>query len=56
LTGTAIASVMVGLISAFAQIFVDVSVAQVLLLVFVVLFLQVRPQGVIAIKSRALDG
>jgi urea transport system permease protein len=56
LTGTAIASVMVGLISAFAQIFVDVSVAQVLLLVFVVLFLQVRPQGVIAFKSRALDG
>lgn len=55
LTGTAIASLMVGLISAFAQIFVDVSVAQVLLLVFVVVFLQFRPQGVIALRTRALD-
>jgi len=55
LTGTVIASLMVGLISAFAQIFVDVSVAQVLLLVFVVLFIQFRPQGVIAIRTRALD-
>lgn len=54
LTGTVIAALMVGLISAFAQIFVDVSVAQVLILVFVILFIQVRPQGVIAIRSRAL--
>ena len=55
LTGTAIAAFMVGMISALAQIFVDVSVAQVLILVFVILFLQVRPQGVIAIRSRALE-
>ncbi len=55
LTGTAIAAFMVGMISALAQIFVDVSVAQVLILVFVILFLQVRPQGVVAIRSRALE-
>lgn len=55
LTGTAIASLMVGMISAFAQIFVDVSLAEVLILVFVILFIQVRPQGVIAIRSRALE-
>ena len=55
LTGTAIAAFMVGIISALAQIFVDVSVAKVLILVFVILFLQVRPQGVIAIRSRALE-
>ncbi|HQT60221.1 MULTISPECIES: urea ABC transporter permease subunit UrtB [unclassified Acidiphilium] len=55
LTGTTIAAFMVGMISALAQIFVDVSVAQVLILVFVILFLQVRPQGVIAIRSRALE-
>jgi urea transport system permease protein len=35
---------------------VDVSVAQVLLLVFVILFIQVRPQGVIAVRTRALEG
>jgi urea transport system permease protein len=35
--------------------FVDVSVAQMLLLIFVVLFIQIRPQGVVSVKSRALD-
>jgi urea transport system permease protein len=55
LVGTTIAAFMLGLFSAIAQIFVDVSVAQMLLLVFVILFLQVRPQGVIAQRSRALD-
>jgi len=54
--GTTIAALMLGLVSAVAQIFVDVSVAQLLLLLFVILFLQVRPQGVITTSSRALDG
>jgi urea transport system permease protein len=53
--GTTIAAVMIGLFMALSQIFVDVSFAQVLTLLFVVLFLQFRPQGVIAIRSRALD-
>ncbi|HEV3157151.1 MAG TPA: urea ABC transporter permease subunit UrtB [Candidatus Baltobacteraceae bacterium] len=55
LTGTTVASLIIGFISAFAQIFLDVSVAQVVLLVFVILFIQVRPQGVIAVRSRALE-
>jgi urea transport system permease protein len=55
ITGTAIAAVVIGLVSALAQVFVDVSFAQVLMLVFVVAFLQFRPEGVIAIRSRALD-
>jgi len=46
---------MSGLFMALAQIVVDVSFAQVMTLLFVVLFLQFRPQGVIAVKSRALD-
>jgi urea transport system permease protein len=53
--GTTIAAVIIGLFSALAQIFVDVSFAQVLMLVFVIIFLQFRPQGVVAIRSRALD-
>jgi urea transport system permease protein len=55
LTGAAVASLVVGMITAVAQIFVNVSVAQVLLLLFVILFIQVRPQGIIAIRSRALE-
>ncbi|MEO6093156.1 MAG: urea ABC transporter permease subunit UrtB [Novosphingobium sp.] len=53
--GTTIAALIIGLIMAMTQIFVDVSFAQVLTLLFVVIFLQFRPQGVIAVKSRALD-
>ncbi len=55
LVGTTIASLIVGLFSALVQIFVDVSMSQVLLLLFVIAFIQFRPQGVIAVKSRALD-
>ena len=54
--GTMIAAVLAGMVSALSQIFVDVSTSQVLVLLFVVLFLQFRPQGVIAVRSRALDG
>jgi urea transport system permease protein len=56
LVGTTIASVLAGLVSALSQIFVDVSFSQVLVLLFVVIFLQFRPQGVIAVRSRSLDG
>lgn len=55
IVGTTIAALIIGLITALSQIFVDVSLAQVLTLVFVIVFLQFRPQGVIAVKSRALD-
>lgn len=55
IVGTTIAALMIGLFMALSQIFVDVSFAQVLTLLFVILFLQFRPQGVIAIRSRALD-
>jgi urea transport system permease protein len=55
IAGTAIAAVLIGLVSAMAQVFVDVSFAQVVTLLFVIIFLQFRPQGVIAVRSRALD-
>jgi urea transport system permease protein len=56
LVGTTIASLIIGLFTALIEIFVDVSVAQVLLLVFVILFIQFRPQGVITVRTRALEG
>jgi len=55
IVGTTIAALMIGLVMALSQIFVDVSFAQVITLLFVILFLQFRPQGVIAVRSRALD-
>jgi urea transport system permease protein len=55
LVGTTVASLLTGLFSALVQIYVDVSVAQVLTLLFVIGFLQFRPQGVIAVRSRALE-
>lgn len=55
IVGTCVAAVVLGLFVALAQVFVDVSVAQMLLLIFVVLFIQIRPQGVVSVKSRALD-
>ena len=56
LVGTTIASIIVGLFTALIEIFVDVSVAQVLLLLFVIVFIQFRPQGVITVRTRALEG
>ena len=55
IAGTTIAAILIGLVSAMAQVFVDVNFAQVVTLVFVIIFLQFRPQGVIAVRSRALD-
>ena len=55
LVGTTIASLLIGLFSALVQIFVDVSFAQVLTLLLVIVFLQFRPQGVITVRSRALE-
>jgi urea transport system permease protein len=55
IAGTTIAAILIGLVSAMAQVFTDVSFAQVITLIFVIIFLQFRPQGVIAVRSRALD-
>lgn len=55
IAGSTVAAVILGLFSAMAQIFVDVSVSQVLMLVLVVAFIQFRPQGVLAPRSRVLD-
>lgn len=55
IAGSAIAALMIGIVSAMAQVFMDASLSTVVTLVFVIIFLQFRPQGVIAIRSRALD-
>lgn len=55
IVGAAIASLVLGIFFAMVQLGVDVSMAQVLMLLFVIIFLQFRPQGVIAMRSRVLD-
>jgi urea transport system permease protein len=55
LTGTLLAALLVGIFSAVTQIFTNVSVADVLLLVFVIAFLQFRPRGIVFARSRALE-
>jgi urea transport system permease protein len=55
LTGTLLAALLIGVFSATTQIFTSVSVADVLLLLCVIAFLQFRPRGIIARRSRALE-
>ncbi|MCL5044043.1 MAG: urea ABC transporter permease subunit UrtB [Deltaproteobacteria bacterium] len=55
LLGTTVAALLVGLFSAGAQIFTSVSTADVLLLVFVIGFIQFRPRGIVWRRSRALE-
>jgi urea transport system permease protein len=55
LFGTTLAALLVGVFSAGVQIVTSVSVAEVLLLVFVVAFIQFRPRGIVAQRSRSLE-
>ncbi len=52
--GTTLAALFVGLISAGAQMFISVSLADVLLLVLVIVFIQFRPKGIIYKRSRVM--
>lgn len=53
--GTSIAAVLVGLFSAEAQIFTSVSTSDVLLLLFVIAFIQFRPRGIVTATWRSLQ-
>ncbi len=54
LLGTTIAALIIGLFSEGAQMFTSISLADVLLLVLVILFIQFRPRGLIAKRSRIM--
>ncbi len=55
LVGTTLAALLVGLFSAGCQIFTSVSASDVLLLLFVIAFIQIRPRGIVSISSRSLE-
>jgi urea transport system permease protein len=52
--GTALAALLVGLFTASAQMFTGVSLADVLLLVLVIVFIQFRPRGIVFQRSRVM--
>jgi urea transport system permease protein len=54
--GTLFAALLIGLFSAGWQIFTSVSTSDVLLLVFVIAFIQFRPRGIVSARSRSLEG
>jgi urea transport system permease protein len=56
LLGTTLAALLIGLFSAGCQIFSSVSTSDVLLLLFVIAFIQIRPRGIVSVASRALEG
>lgn len=55
IVGAVMAATSLGFLSAFAESFTSVSFAKVLLLVFTVAFLQLRPSGFMVTRSRALE-
>jgi urea transport system permease protein len=55
LLGTLLAALLVGIFSAGCQIFTSVSTSDVLLLLFVIAFIQFRPRGIVSVGSRSLE-
>lgn len=54
LMGTALAALSIGLISAGVQMFTSISLADVLLLLLVIVFIQFRPKGIVSRRSRVM--
>lgn len=52
--GAVIAAVALGLLNSFIEYSTTASVAKVIVFVLIVIFLQVRPQGLFAVKTRSL--
>lgn len=54
LKGAVIAAFGLGIIQAFLEYWTDASAAKVIVLLLVVLLLQFRPQGLVAVQTRSL--
>ena len=54
LEGAVIAAVALGLLNSFIEYSTTASIAKVIVFVIIVIFLQVRPQGLFAVKTRSL--
>ncbi|MFD0852066.1 urea ABC transporter permease subunit UrtB, partial [Actinomadura adrarensis] len=54
LRGAVIAALALGMLNSFAEFWTDASLAKVIVFAVVIAFLQVRPQGLVVLRSRAL--
>ncbi|MEU8265748.1 urea ABC transporter permease subunit UrtB [Sphaerisporangium sp. NPDC049002] len=54
LRGAVIAAAALGLLNSYAEFWTDASLAKVIVFVAIIAFLQVRPQGLFVLRSRAL--
>ncbi|WP_433326152.1 urea ABC transporter permease subunit UrtB [Spirillospora sp. CA-294931] len=54
LSGAVIAAVALGMINSYAEFWTDASLAKVVVFAAIIAFLQVRPQGLFVLRSRAL--
>ncbi len=52
--GAVLAAVALGLLNSFIEYSTTASIAKVIVFVLIVIFLQVRPQGLFAVKTRSL--
>jgi urea transport system permease protein len=55
IAGTALSAIVLGFMTAATESLTSVSLAKVIVLVFVVAMLQIRPKGFISVRSRALE-
>ena len=55
LAGTVIASLGLGIVSKFLEGWAGAVIAKILVLVFIIIFIQRRPQGLFALKGRQVD-
>jgi urea transport system permease protein len=54
LRGAVIAAVALGMLNSFAEFWTDASLAKVIVFAVIIAFLQIRPQGMFVLRSRAL--
>jgi urea transport system permease protein len=55
LVGTVVAALSLGLINKLLEAWSGAVIAKIAVLVFIVLFIQKRPQGLFALKGRAVE-
>ncbi len=56
LFGTFFAAMSLGIINKFAEPYAGAVLAKILILIFIILFIQRRPRGLFALKGRAVEG
>ena len=55
LTGTVVAALGLGVINKYLEGFAGAVLAKIMVLVFIVIFIQKRPQGLFAVKGRSAE-